>query len=93
MTINMFCVLKAMRRKARSLGLDHLLTANAQAKQAVHMAMALPLLPQELIAEGFGYIKTFCDQQGVGQDLTPFLNYVNHTWIQGYLYLLFFIFF
>lgn len=75
-----------MRKKARTLGLTDFLQTNPTAKKAVNMAMALPLLPKEQVVTGYNNIKAYAEHNGVGAVLKPFLEYVQHTWIEGRLY-------
>lgn len=72
-----------MRKKARNLGLTNLMSADPIAKEAVNMAMALPLLPTEMIGTGLNVIKVYIYHNGLGADLAQIFNYVQSTWIEG----------
>lgn len=74
-------MLQAMRRKARSLGLQQFLSDNFTARKVYAMTMSLPLLPQELIEEGFYLIQEYA--VAVLTEMQVYLDYVKNTWIEG----------
>lgn len=76
-------MLQAMRRKARNLGLTHLLETNETAKRVVKMTMALGLLPANDIGNCFDQICGFAARHNIGLELEGYLNYVQRTWIEG----------
>lgn len=74
---------QAMRKKARSLGMTHLLDQNAIAKKIVKMAMALPLLPQDRIDHGLQMIEIYAGQHNLVDSMARFFQYLRTTWIEG----------
>ncbi|KAE9521296.1 hypothetical protein AGLY_018315 [Aphis glycines] len=75
--------------KYSNLGLTELCTHNRVAYDIVNLLMALPLLPQNLIMEGFECIKNVClenVQLSLGEKRGQFnalFDYYWSTWLQG----------
>ncbi|XP_046663077.1 uncharacterized protein LOC124355970 [Homalodisca vitripennis] len=72
-----------MNKKARTLGHVQLLRQNPAARRVYKMCQALPLLPANMIEEGYDHVVNFAQQAGVLQNLVVFLNYVHRVWITG----------
>lgn len=76
-----------MCKKANKLGLRPLLTENSDtgvaAGEIVRECMALPYLPPGRIETGFNAIKQAAQLKPCKDQMKPFLDYVETTWIKS----------
>ncbi|XP_034245775.1 uncharacterized protein LOC117647909, partial [Thrips palmi] len=79
----LFHVDQAMCKKSAKLGLRPLLQENQAAGEVVRMCMALPFLPHDKIDNGFKEVKEHSELQEFHEEVKPFLEYVDKTWIKG----------
>lgn len=70
-----------MRRKVKSLRLSNQFEQRGDAKKIVKMTLALALLPEDEILEGFNSVVDFIMQNHIDVDLQEYVNDVENTWI------------
>lgn len=75
-----FC--DAIRRMCLKLGLHSLLISNPDAKLIKYMLMSLPLLPANMIEEGYAHIKETARNASLLYDLSKLFKYFENYWMQ-----------
>ena len=68
---------------ARQLELTAFLQQNREAKSLVRASLAIPLLPQRLMARGFRTLIAEAARRGILGPLEPFFNYFIDTWFSA----------
>ena len=72
--------MQAVSKMVRELGLTAYLRESRIAKSLVRSALAIPLLPQRLMARGFQTLIAEANRRGLFGPLEPFFNYMTETW-------------
>lgn len=77
---------QAVSITSRTMGLTGFLNLHDRARSIVRSLLALPLLPRDLIGEGFMSLAYEAADEGVYAVLHQFFLKINTTWLSGFRY-------
>lgn len=72
----------AVKRNCNSLAPKKLFEKNGVAREIKRMLQNIPLLPEELIIDGFNEIKSYAQKKKLSKSLDPIFKYFENYWLK-----------
>lgn len=73
---------RAIDKKCKNLGMTSFLKKNKHARKVKAMLANLPLLPEDLLIEGYESIKKFAIRKRVNRRFAPVFSYFESYWLK-----------